>query len=1250
MTNSSNTSSNQDQDLTFQFIPPIGLLVSAIPGNGQDFRNPEPESDDKIRAIREVRENIRKSQLPLITVANRSQDILPANSLKAGAARSQAVCRIAQYFSLEGFKNYILEIKKNLEQQPGNPNFDSCNKIKEIFLIPEELSQDLFRKPESPLDALLNITVDQLAQINPVARGTGFLVGGTHLLTNHHVIPDEATAAQCVAQFNYTEDELGNLQKSVDYEFEPETLFITEPSLDYTLIQLESSLSQKPAGYEFGWIQLVEDDEVVLPGDNVMIIHHPKGWVKKLDITNNFVIENTEQNQYKCAGLFKDVLRYTADTDYGSSGSPVFNTDWQLVALHHAVIPIKEMLKEGSTKIDDDPNWIQQGIRICRIIEDLKVRNTVNPRLKTFIENFVATSEQLNYPPIFTGIKFNGLSDHVVIDSKVAFASSLSTDNDSEVDIKRGFSTIKLWNSSGIELKSLNHQGCEEILFSSDCKRLASSQVSLYDNPQIKIWDLENDILINTLPQDETEKELLRRNGDSLLDFQSPIIVIGNKFFNLKVSLWDVDNGNLLNGKEKYAEFIDVTSTGVKFSPKGDILAVVRENVVELWNTDTWTVFSKTKYMEGKIHNICFNTDGSSIAVYFASKFIYIFNVKNLSEPEVKFENFNISNREEFRYVYGNDKSEKLIFINRDSTDGYRAVLLSLTGEIIEQVNFETYSVDEGFGSYKSEVAISRDGTMYLYLYNGRVFLCNLNNGEIIKQFKHLNLSLRSDYDFLQRRVISGLYTKVAFSPDFSYQDLIGYQPTKFTQEITGEAWISPDLALEGTIFDFGLDLPEGGTGSLSVKISAKRKTYVILYIDLKRLGVALQGNYSSDLVDRRFIPISLSKLLHIAVIVKPNLESNKTVIEIYVNGKRLDHYDLDHYDIKFCFPYLRLIGSFLYNNNSEITLQDFFKGNIYEVRVWGTAKTEDEIRENMYRRLIGNEEGLIDYWRFEESQGDRIYNLASKPENVNNYSIVRGAKRLTASQINGFSFPCGLKFTEENDHVDCGGDKSLNIDQEITIEAWVKHRFGNCLIVHRGQYSQTVYGGKPRYVGYFLVWHNGKIRVILQNENPTQKIIVETREKAPQDLLWHHVAFTWDSTSSVISIYIDGRLQDSVIIEGQSKTITSAGKRQTYGIFEGSFNNLTSPLKIGCREKQEAYYNVMISDVRLWNVSRPQDQIKGDMNQRLKGKEEGLIGYWRLDDGGENNRVARNLVSDKNHGEIKGTTSWFPAPPKFED
>lgn len=28
----------------------------------------------------------------------------------------------------------------------------------------------------------------------------------------------------------------------------------------------------------------------------------------------------------------------------------------------------------------------------------------------------------------------------------------------------------------------------------------------------------------------------------------------------------------------------------------------------------------------------------------------------------------------------------------------------------------------------------------------------------------------------------------------------------------------------------------------------------------------------------------------------------------------------------------------------------------------------------------------------------------------------------------------------------------------------------------------------------------------------------------------------------------------------------------------------------------------------------------------------------------------ARNLVSDKNHGEIKGTTSWFPAPPKFED
>lgn len=295
-----------------------------------------------------------------------------------------------------------------------------------------------------------------------------------------------------------------------------------------------------------------------------------------------------------------------------------------------------------------------------------------------------------------------------------------------------------------------------------------------------------------------------------------------------------------------------------------------------------------------------------------------------------------------------------------------------------------------------------------------------------------------------------------------------------------------------------------------------------------------------------------------------------------------------------------------------------------------------------MYRRLSGNEEGLVGYWRFEEGEGDKVYNLASKSD----YGIVCGAKRLRASQFPAPPLPCGLKFSEEDALIDCGNDKSLNITrndkepkEQITVEAWVKHKFGNGLIVGRGGQEEN---------GYSLSWYEGKIRVTLQGENSAEKTIIDTKDNAPSDCVWHHIAFTWDTNSKEIAIYIDGRLQNSVVIKGKSESIVFQGQYKSIGLFEGSISYLTANLIIGARDESKSYFNVAIADVRLWEVARTQDQIKANMSLRLKGDEEGLIGYWRLDDGGEGNKQARNLVSDNNHGKIYGAT-WFPAPPRLE-
>jgi len=48
------------------------------------------------------------------------------------------------------------------------------------------------------------------------------------------------------------------------------------------------------------------------------------------------------------------------------------------------------------------------------------------------------------------------------------------------------------------------------------------------------------------------------------------------------------------------------------------------------------------------------------------------------------------------------------------------------------------------------------------------------------------------------------------------------------------------------------------------------------------------------------------------------------------------------------------------------------------EVRIWDRALSQSEIEANMCGELIGSEDGLVGYWKFNESTGTTIYDLSS--------------------------------------------------------------------------------------------------------------------------------------------------------------------------------------------------------------------------------------------------------------------------------
>src|SRR4029078_1187244 len=77
-----------------------------------------------------------------------------------------------------------------------------------------------------------------------------------------------------------------------------------------------------------------------------------------------------------------DFIHYSTDTDPGSSGSPVFNDQWEVISLHHSGVPKTDengnyLTKDGqiwTNNMDEDQiAWIgNEGVRISSIVKDLE--------------------------------------------------------------------------------------------------------------------------------------------------------------------------------------------------------------------------------------------------------------------------------------------------------------------------------------------------------------------------------------------------------------------------------------------------------------------------------------------------------------------------------------------------------------------------------------------------------------------------------------------------------------------------------------------------------------------------------------------------------------------------------------------------------------------------------------------------------------------------------------------------------------
>ena len=286
------------------------------------------------------------------------------------------------------------------------------------------------------------------------------------------------------------------------------------------------------------------------------------------------------------------------------------------------------------------------------------------------------------------------------------------------------------------------------------------------------------------------------------------------------------------------------------------------------------------------------------------------------------------------------------------------------------------------------------------------------------------------------------------------------------------------------------------------------------------------------------------------------------------------------------------------YIARSHYTFDGYFDGWMSEIRLWNKARTAEELKKDMNRRLLGNEAGLVGYWPLNEGRG---YKVLDKTSNANP-GMINGA---TWSQTNQSPYlqPV-LNFDGKGDYVEI--PEHTNSSNSLTVSAWARshtptwNQYG-CLVSKRNPYSlHPEAGGKT--IHFYIrsgVW---KSVSVTPNIDITQ---------------WHHYAGTFDGTT--LRLYIDGE-------EVASKDVP------------GKLDNDNGCLYIGRDiDQMSRYFNGQIAEVQVWDKALTKAELQNMMHYPLMGNEPGLIGYWPLNEGSGDtvlDRTKRSL-----HGKIVGAT-----------
>jgi hypothetical protein len=329
----------------------------------------------------------------------------------------------------------------------------------------------------------------------------------------------------------------------------------------------------------------------------------------------------------------------------------------------------------------------------------------------------------------------------------------------------------------------------------------------------------------------------------------------------------------------------------------------------------------------------------------------------------------------------------------------------------------------------------------------------------------------------------------------------------------------------------------------------------------------------------------------------------------------------------------------------------DFYNGEMDDLRIWSSARTQSQIQADMYTTLTGSESGLIAYYDF--NQGTAGGNNSSITT-LNNLASNQYFGTLVSFALDGDSsnwVEDGCEETSDNSLNFDGINDYVTIDQLITplinfnsftIEFWMKADVNNNLAFPRVNFfAINLAAAGPGENKFAIVMgcatgQTGQLSIYEVNGNPQYL----TSSTIIGDNTCHHIAYV--RTGTTARAYLDGVSIGTISAAALSSTDRiSMGQEWDYSVATD-------------------FYNGEMNDFRIWSSARTQSQIQADMNTKLTGNEAGLIAIYNFDQGtpgGDNSGVStlKDLTSNGNDGTLwnfalDGTTSNWVANGCDED